>query len=1411
MAPYLPATGIWSVAFVGLNIVLLFPIFTTRVKYLISIGDGAAELEAFTRNTTDVNHVEAYKNRVKQLAFNVRAHANFIENVPLAIIVVGVAELNGIDSQVIHGLFATLFLARLMHWLTLSNVKTNGSGAGRAIGVTLTLDGALVVNAGVGEDGSKVEALAKGCMPVVKTLLDVNASRRMDDDNENAVVIRMAAGASNGGVLDISTEWNRRALEVKETWPDAPLPPFELRTVIQAPNDEIMLGWAGNSLLDDVEMAGGREDTFMQTEDYSDAFTRKRVWTGPNKTKRLHPCDQGSYPPPLAKHQQQQHHNTTDSYHIPLQPPSYIPSSHPMHPRVRGSTSNSVSLNSPDRIFRKPTGASLGVNFSNSVNSFYDLAQSLPPFPAGMQGMVLPLPHNAGRRKLIRYGAVSGTRTRLRHSSLIRFEDSEGGRGDGGDDHAKSVLVNTVEPQTLVCSDVASIVNSIATSTRKTIIDSNVGKPTANEANNRNAEHLTSPPLQLFKRPQLNAKAVQDRDFLKVTDESVHNSWNDNDDISGYLKESILLEDILFAFCIARLMPLVSIIPTYSIPRFLNTLLPILMTHHTAYIDPATLLESWGLPSRFFFTPLRIISSFGISWCALSSYNTDSAASTAFVVFIVMTRVAVFIQTIVTAVLDKRANAGWILLRRCAMMVWFPAGFMIVAGLVVQRWVGWRDVMWAAGGVGEVLVVWIIDVLERKEDFWKLKKLAWRSSRNGRGAIEPYGDEDGQCCLKIVGGWNRIVRKRMMGMVALLLGAVGVLSLWPVRLGVSQVDAVVGVQFILGPFVITSFGIVLLYGVHWSYLLHQQSPPETFAYASVSEKFLETLASGIQTDTADLLKWNKRNSLRVVEQQRQQSFKGSVPTIVSGTPAYALLWRLLHLPIYACIVLMGTGIKTIIQDLLNEWLGLAGFNPTPPKNLNSITPASSAAASIDYYINAVSASNQTFTPTSFSENASFDKLWDFTTPKVWITIGLAGILVFSNISSLVSVLSSLKMQSVYQKCVLYNTRVHPVYQSIMDEDCGVNTLIQKEPEQELGEGEDQPSNREIDKSSLRRNPSQKQASSQPLQSCSIPIASTGFGIGKTQSMVNFAAFNNRTSRQSFPATPSTATAAAGPVTTPTMSTKTPTPSILGIGGNSTNSFRGSITNIGDSRDRHQFQITALENDDKFWRELLESSPHGSKSNSIASLNDEEEREPPKPVNKTATQTVNQRHVSINLDSVVRTPLHRRLHTAASVTEDKTISASKAKHESNTNEIFETTLTSPPTAEKFENIVGKQSGKTQLLKIKNNIYKPIWTRFLTRLMPPAFVLGLVPACKYLVPFIAPIVGNLGNAIDISTIGENAEDNGTGVIDGAGWKIVENVEGLIVMCGCTLLLLVCCVVEEAANVIEINRWKRRADGM
>ncbi|KAJ3235164.1 hypothetical protein HDU81_000758 [Chytriomyces hyalinus] len=130
-------------------------------------------------------------------------------------------------------------------------------------------DGALVVNAGVGADRTRVQEIVEKAFPVSKVLLDANASNRMDDDYENAVVLGLLSSSSvpsssstTESVVNIdfsAKEWKRRAAEVRESWPEAPLPPFELKNAIHGVNNEIMLAWAGNSMLDEEENEEGGE------------------------------------------------------------------------------------------------------------------------------------------------------------------------------------------------------------------------------------------------------------------------------------------------------------------------------------------------------------------------------------------------------------------------------------------------------------------------------------------------------------------------------------------------------------------------------------------------------------------------------------------------------------------------------------------------------------------------------------------------------------------------------------------------------------------------------------------------------------------------------------------------------------------------------------------------------------------------------------------------------------------------------------------------------------------------------------------------------------------------------------------------------------------------------------------------
>ena len=66
-----------------------------------------------------------------------RRHMNFVENVPLALILIGFAELNGASSIWIHCLGGTLLLARLIHPFGLSIEKIMVPA--RIIGAGLTV------------------------------------------------------------------------------------------------------------------------------------------------------------------------------------------------------------------------------------------------------------------------------------------------------------------------------------------------------------------------------------------------------------------------------------------------------------------------------------------------------------------------------------------------------------------------------------------------------------------------------------------------------------------------------------------------------------------------------------------------------------------------------------------------------------------------------------------------------------------------------------------------------------------------------------------------------------------------------------------------------------------------------------------------------------------------------------------------------------------------------------------------------------------------------------------------------------------------------------------------------------------------------------------------------------------------
>ena len=66
----------------------------------------------------------------QELARRIRAQANFIETVPLAVILLILMEFNGASATWIHSLGITLVVARFMHYVTIATNPANTAPRG---------------------------------------------------------------------------------------------------------------------------------------------------------------------------------------------------------------------------------------------------------------------------------------------------------------------------------------------------------------------------------------------------------------------------------------------------------------------------------------------------------------------------------------------------------------------------------------------------------------------------------------------------------------------------------------------------------------------------------------------------------------------------------------------------------------------------------------------------------------------------------------------------------------------------------------------------------------------------------------------------------------------------------------------------------------------------------------------------------------------------------------------------------------------------------------------------------------------------------------------------------------------------------------------------------------------------------
>lgn len=108
-------TGIYAALAALLILILAARVMLLRFKLRVGIGDGGD----------------------RQLAKRIRAHANAIEYVPIALILLLLVELNQTQPVIVHGFGITLLVARVSHAIGLS--LHSGTSPGRFLGVLLTL------------------------------------------------------------------------------------------------------------------------------------------------------------------------------------------------------------------------------------------------------------------------------------------------------------------------------------------------------------------------------------------------------------------------------------------------------------------------------------------------------------------------------------------------------------------------------------------------------------------------------------------------------------------------------------------------------------------------------------------------------------------------------------------------------------------------------------------------------------------------------------------------------------------------------------------------------------------------------------------------------------------------------------------------------------------------------------------------------------------------------------------------------------------------------------------------------------------------------------------------------------------------------------------------------------------------
>ncbi|KAJ3239615.1 hypothetical protein HDU81_005596 [Chytriomyces hyalinus] len=1004
--------------------------------------------------------------------------------------------------------------------------------------------------------------------------------------------------------------------------------------------------------------------TLEDTADFSDAYSRRRVWTGPNEALK----------PRVPSNP---HPNIPLSIQAGLAAQN-APINHYSCTRS-GSMTNHFVTRSNSRVFRKPAGGiSYGLSdsfqFSSSSNS---IAPTTPPTN-------MPLPSAYLGRASTNLKAA----TRLGSLSFVALDDDE----DPSYDDPRQPEPKEIERKS--SSSQCANLSNLGSSTRTLV---NALEPAASFKPELNVRRL------LFRRPGIKSHHRNTKDIFKMENAA----WVERH--LGFCIENSLFQDALFTYFIARMGAVLGIIPTLALPKFLTILIPSIMTHHTAFVDPDVFFHSYLLPTKCFMIPIRLASVFGLSLSAVSCFNTDTPSSTSFAVFLCVPRLCSFVTALMAVTFEPdahvRTTLGLSVLRRAAVMIWLPGVFFFVAEFVVQRWIGWRDVMWASGAVAEILAVCVLDSLE--------------------SSVTSEVDSD----LVVQADWDVNVRQRIKRLVTLVTVATCVISMFPYRSVAESIDSIVTVQFTLGPYIVSLFALLVMYCITWMYEVTQRNEPDLLGFAAECFSHPKSVA---RSDTS---KGNGKH--------RKVS--------ISAAPPFAIWWRLLHVPLFAGLIIFGGGFRPILQDMLDQWLGLAGFNPKSPLSFDVTTNVSELNETLSQYLAAASNNVEMYSSAVYTQSNA--PLWDFNEPRLWCSIGLVMILT-SN--AFISMTASISLARI-------------VNDQIRIQKAETTKPLRPPPKIQL------PAN-ETERYTCDTTPFPQPQIQKTAKKERTPSSNWSGTLNKTQSMVHFSSYNNRASKQSF------------------THMKTPTPSLITMPSSSSNKTASTTTPAAA-------HMTALENDLQFWQELLESSPVNSPHNSIGhsknhvlspnALDDlTAVAAPGKGRSKVHPPP---RHVSISVEEAPKK--HRRVWTkasvAASVTEDKPTTATAVDLKESA-QVFDANLA--PVLE------CKHAPQTSSLKSSTRI---LWLHLFIRLLIAGLLFALIPGARYLAPMLAPVIGNLGNQIDVFSYTSVEQSNDSSIIDGARWKLVDNSEAIIILCGQGCIMFIACIAEEVAYALRMRK--------